>query len=740
MALMIRHLTTYLCPFRLGLLLGMVCAALMGHGQVGACGDSISCEPTLFQVYGVNDNQPNAYVKVMSYSAADSSATVFGDSLPGWMNATGYSLEHQRAFGIGCNTLVAQGGGTVCQDPRLYEIGFTAGSSVVQGVTFCDLGAIGYEVACSDTFLLRGHNQGDVIHLTGPNSQAYEFLAFREADDQDLHFLQLHPALNLTAQCASVNLVGTGWVGAGWPPPNSVADMAFDPQTGKLFSVDNQGRVLVYDLPLTFSGVLPGQVNVHRTAVSPNPFQFLNGNPYSPMLGGAPVGGTPQTWGNTIWSTFGASYISGDGSIWVTENRTGDSFRSTWTTQEIWDGLNGLPVPGAPFAWTLETSLTQGNLLRNDGFSCPTAELPRECEVPDCEIFLSSVIPSFSNPGCLSGDSCCFHAEIPPTFDANNQPIPSGYQVEWQVQYTGGLDVYQAVSLDAIDFAVPTNTSGQVCVTLSCVGDSTVQSTCCVELACPTECDISGESFEVAMDRVQGDSTCCHEVCPSLPPGSFLDPDDLCVYIDWGDGSPLEFHADFSACHAHCYSNSANCAESHDVVVYAFCCENQGAVFESVLNGLSVDAMVWTGCAACCPVECHVRSVFWVSGMVPSASTTGCEVTLKGTQFLGPDMASHNSPMWSSPAVGVTWLNSTALYDNRKFSAVPGTYSICRSLNGLAVDGSTCSHQVCHNVVVQCGSGNSGNLDCPEDLNGNGVVDVPDLLSVLNVFGLSCNP
>ena len=114
---MIRHLTTYLRPFRLGLLLGMVCAALMGHGQVGACGDSISCEPTLFQVYGVNDNLPNAYVKVMSYSAADSSATVFGDSLPGWMNATGYSLEHQRAFGIGCNALVAQVWGTVCQDP-----------------------------------------------------------------------------------------------------------------------------------------------------------------------------------------------------------------------------------------------------------------------------------------------------------------------------------------------------------------------------------------------------------------------------------------------------------------------------------------------------------------------------------------------------------------------------------------------------------------------------------------------
>ena len=273
--------------------------------------------------------------------------------------------------------------------------------------------------------------------------------------------------------------------------------------------------------------------------------------------------------------------------------------------------------------------------------------------------------------------------------------------------------------------------------TLVCDGEFTV--------SCPgCSYDFAFEgAFDANLTRLEEDG-CCHQICPELTSDADIDPNDLCLWIDWGDGGLLEYGDEFSACYTHCYDEGTGCdIASHEVRVYAMCCDDSDLFLEYYYDQmLFANVMFWTGCANCCPlpetieeVDCYVRNAFWVKSMEPFEDDA-CLVTLGGTQFLGPDMIQHFSPLWWAPNTDGGFENNFDQYDNVKISAPPGAYSICRSVQGLASDGTECSTQTCHDIQVNCAEP-CENDACP-DLNDDGFVNTSDLLLFLSAFGDSC--
>ncbi|HAT47286.1 MAG TPA: hypothetical protein DCS71_00045 [Flavobacteriales bacterium] len=90
-------------------------------------------------------------------------------------------------------------------------------------------------------------------------------------------------------------------------------------------------------------------------------------------------------------------------------------------------------------------------------------------------------------------------------------------------------------------------------------------------------------------------------------------------------------------------------------------------------------------------------------------------------------MIGHQNPSWT-----VDGVLSASSYD-ATFNLEPGLYSICRTIEGVAPDGSICLSEHCHDVDVDCCE-----EACPGDLDGNGVINVADLLGLLAMFGTSC--
>ena len=188
-----------------------------------------------------------------------------------------------------------------------------------------------------------------------------------------------------------------------------------------------------------------------------------------------------------------------------------------------------------------------------------------------------------------------------------------------------------------------------------------------------------------------------------------LDPFDLCADFFFSDGTSL-LGVPFAACYDHCFET----AGVHEICMEVYCCDNPDeriVLCESLSCG--------------CPVECSVGNAFWAVGQ--TANDGECQVQFEGIEFLGPGMAGHQNPTWSVDGI----LSATSY--NATFDLEPGTYNICRTIEGVTPDGTTCLSEHCHDVIVDCCE-----EACPGDLDGNGVINVSDLLGLLAMFGTSC--
>ena len=261
-----------------------------------------------------------------------------------------------------------------------------------------------------------------------------------------------------------------------------------------------------------------------------------------------------------------------------------------------------------------------------------------------------------------------------------------------------------------------------VCLTITCCEDGAELLVLCTEVV--VECgscklpDPPSISMDVSDLGSCGagntpEEGCVIGVCglynPDLNEG-LLDPFDLCADFFFSDGSSI-VGVPFAACYEHCFDSSGE----YEICMEVYCCSNPNeriVVCESLICGG-------------CPVECSVGNAFWVVNQ--TLNDDGCLVQLEGTEFLGPGMTEHQNPVWKIDGV------VSALTYSASFTLEPGVYSICRSVEGVAPDGSICLSEHCHDVSVNC----CGD-ECPGDFDGNGVINISDLLGLLSVFGESC--
>ena len=692
----------------------------------GNCLDDISCQPTLYQVYGDNNNQ----ARILSYdSNLDISVTLNG-SYQGFLNAAGYSSARNRAYAIGCT---GSNPNSCNGFHQLVEIGID-GSGMTPTANFCVKGSLNFGTApnCAQVGYLQ---QGDIVSWNiGGNP--VEALVFRSGSGNNnfLNYVVVYdPGNQLGGPSLNVTCVDFGNIASNTNTTN-LADLAYDPGTNKLFGVNPNGALVFIDGPTGNNWT--ADIDHHTVNTDGNRFVYGNGSPLATP--GVPYNGS-----------FGAVYISkdsgGNSILMCTDNSTGNSFRSSKNIAQI---VVDTQATTNPWQWQLFTNTTQGNLDHNDGFSCPTAMIITCNQPTSCEFFLQ---PVSSSPEESPEDSCRFKASVFVALDEFGNPMPVPYDFEWDITVGGVSQVYQGYDLQTVWFNVPMNSKNkEICLTLSDPNDPTCFMECCKDIICDCPVEVSSfENFDANLTRltaVDSIGDCCYEICPSLLTGSAIDPDFLCVMIDWGDGGPLE-QGPFNSCFQHCYLSGTSCDDiaCHEITVYAYCCQNEVNFLNYLYDEqLYPYAMTWTGDANCCPltapeeqpIDCYIRNAFWVDAMWESVDGM-CTVSFSGTQFLGIDMVSHNSPVWSlpnNPNIEAT-ASGTFIYDNFTIFAPVGTYQVCRSLNGLAVDGSTCSTTSCHDVVVNCGS---DAVYCSEDLNGDGNIGVDDLLALLGAYGASC--
>jgi PKD repeat protein len=186
-----------------------------------------------------------------------------------------------------------------------------------------------------------------------------------------------------------------------------------------------------------------------------------------------------------------------------------------------------------------------------------------------------------------------------------------------------------------------------------------------------------------------GTGCCMYSVDPSVNLNAGTSLNNLCMDIAWGDGTqdlamPLGTAVD------HCYTGECT---DYNVSVKIFCCNDP-----SLSVGIS-------GVATCdCIPQCFVRNSFHESiSAIPGQDV--CELKITSHQFLGPDMVTHQNPVYTITGTSNSGipLNSTipGLYDF-SFSLLEGTYDVCYTLEGVSTLGAVCEFTHCHQVVVDC--------------------------------------
>ena len=725
-----------------GLLL-LLFGTSLSNAQSLLCGENdafeIDCTPTLYQVYA----NGNDTTRLFSYdNSSGVSVTIdYAGEYYGTINATGYSAVRNRAYGIGCrNEDIIPDNNGVCPNPQFVEISMDYNGQTPEA-KFCSAPLVSTS-NCQYPELVR-IQQGDVVpcvidgdpselyFLSGPNtpessSQTPRWVNCVVLSEQSIY--QIFNNSFAAAACYQFNLPTADYL-------NGTADFAFDPDTDQLFHVRKNGQVVI----TSFNGDLNNLSMTDLQSWIGTSLLFNESTVRTPTGGTGGSGGfqyLPGADGLPSARTFGAVYVAKDENnasrLLCTENNSGRTFRSSKNTSDILS---------ESWVWQEIDVDTKSGLQNNDGFSCPTATW-----VPDTTTTCDGPLGCSFNlqPGtAYSEDSCRFVASILTEFDVNGNPEPVPYDCKWVINYGGGTLVYEGYNLNSIEFEIPKSSypHKEICLTLTCPTNPAQTITCCQDLECSGTCNVSQDDImECNLYRLPGDG-CCHSIHPSLPAGSSLNPEELCLYIDWGDGGPLEFQSSFNSTYTHCYETSeSGCnVPSHEITVYAFCCPDQEDFLEYYNDEQAYPyAMSCSACANCCPVtevaddiDCYIRNAFWV-GEITSLNN----LRLKATQFLGPDMLTHYWPYWWAPNNDVTFNTPQDLYTDVVISATPGNHSICRSIIGLAVDGSTCSTETCHDVAVfECYEPDL----CAEDLDGDGLTGTSDLLIFLSAFGAECN-
>ncbi|MCB0761834.1 MAG: PKD domain-containing protein [Flavobacteriales bacterium] len=183
---------------------------------------------------------------------------------------------------------------------------------------------------------------------------------------------------------------------------------------------------------------------------------------------------------------------------------------------------------------------------------------------------------------------------------------------------------------------------------------------------------------------------------------------NICFEYNWGDGTPPT--AGDSGTHTYGASGT------YTICLTAFCCDDP-SVSMTVCHDVTVNC---GGCPE--PCELHARYLW---EMFPITQQDGCCM-----QFYDLSVAGTYTTIssWSWDFGDGTTSN---LQNPFHCWSEPGTYTVCLTVTGSSPDGQ-CQDTFCWEVMCDCED------TCPADLNGDGFVNLSDLLIFLGQYNHAC--
>ena len=302
----------------------------------------------------------------------------------------------------------------------------------------------------------------------------------------------------------------------------------------------------------------------------------------------------------------------------------------------------------------------------------------------------------------LFNDSHCF------TWDYGDGTIQTSNTPEC------GVHCYQSGSYD-------------VCLTVYCCDNHSQSVQYCetIIVDCDDGCLIDCPEFDAGLGLVSlgtstdaaGASCCEYGLVPTLLSDTCqINLFDLCINVDWGDGSAPLQNAAFPVGYTHCFPSGG----SYQVTMDVFCCAD---------NGETSQVWTFTDNVTCTNGGCDIPEIDFEWGRNSACANTGCdEIWFCATNFIGDD-----------PNVCLSWDFGDGNIYNPSLPDCPihcynsaGVYNACLTVY-CCEEGpfGPSAYEVCHEVIVSCGC----LADCPEFDAGLGLVN---LGTSTDASGASC--
>jgi PKD repeat protein len=215
-----------------------------------------------------------------------------------------------------------------------------------------------------------------------------------------------------------------------------------------------------------------------------------------------------------------------------------------------------------------------------------------------------------------------------------------------------------------------------------------------------------------------GTSCCEYGLVPTLLSECQIDLFDLCINVDWGDGSAPMQNASFPHGFIHCFPTGGTYTVTMDV----YCCA----------DGADSQTWTFTDTVTCegggvCEFDPTIVDFEWGTN---SNCPNGCDEVWFCASNIGND-----------PNVCMSWDFGDGNVYNPGLPecpihcySSPGTYNACLTVYCCEAVLSP-TYTICHEVIVSCGEVEGG---CPGDYDLDGFIGVVDLLELLGAYGAPC--
>jgi hypothetical protein len=243
------------------------------------------------------------------------------------------------------------------------------------------------------------------------------------------------------------------------------------------------------------------------------------------------------------------------------------------------------------------------------------------------------------------------------------------------------------------------------------------------------ECAIDCPNFEAGLGLVNlgsstdasGTASCDVGLIPELFSDECqINLDDLCINVDWGDGSAAMHNVPFAAGYTHVYPSGS----SYIVTMDVYCCNDDGDISQVWTFTDSVTCLGGGG-------GCDLPEISFEWG-INSDCPNGCdEVWFCASNYpndenicLSWDFGDGNIYNPALPECPIHCYNDQGIYN-----ACLTVYCCEEGPSGPS------AYTICQTVNVSCGEIESS---CNGDLDLDGFIGVSDLLELLVLFGDAC--